>query len=439
MDTPDNTFFSAISRFKSQDFAESSNQEIIMIKSLIDELEPQDVASALSAIEANNRAHLQQQQQQQQSYAMQDQLGNLAPSPVALYPYVSMYQPSNQPGQGYTSAFASGTGKDSRAPSQQPSSYGLPSSFQPRPQSSVPANFLAKSNSGGSLSQRQAMTMNELTQQLSMRYQTASKPSAPSASTVSPPTPAKKVRLSVPHVSFNNNPQVYSVESSGPQPSVDNNEDHRVRKGKQSNEASPSSPEEDTTTLPDSDNEAINGQAADGTNFSASIHGETRLNIKFFNKGVVGSIPQKFGKANCLIPDGLAGTLQMYEQRWRFEIKHEYQNETVLIRWTIQNLISQRVTSILETLQDALNREGCGRTICNNVLKKAMEDRACELEESLKEIEVSSPSRANNLRNMIKHLRPKRCTVGLLFFGLLHREIQTLMAKQMAQRMAQKQ
>ena len=166
--------------------------------------------------------------------------------------------------------------------------------------------------------------------------------------------------------------------------------------------------------------------------FPASVHGETRLNIKFLNLGSVGEVPQRFGKNNCLIPDGLEGVHQMYEQRWRFGIKHVRQaNGMVFIQWTIHNLTTGHRTCVSETMQDALNREGCGRTICNNVLKTALEARAQQIEKEAKALRAKGDvSRASNLEAQVKSLRPKRCTVGLLFFGLLHEQIQTRMRRE---------
>jgi len=161
-----------------------------------------------------------------------------------------------------------------------------------------------------------------------------------------------------------------------------------------------------------------------GGPFPSSICGETRLNIKFTSMGEPGPVPQKFGKHSCGIPDKLSGTHQMYDQRWRFEVTHLPQNgSTVLIRWTVTNLTSGTVTVVTETSQDAMVRETCGRTICNTVLKTALEIRAVELENSLA-TSMENPAKLVNVQDLIKALRPKRCTVGLLFFGLLHESVQ---------------
>jgi len=164
--------------------------------------------------------------------------------------------------------------------------------------------------------------------------------------------------------------------------------------------------------------------------FPTSIKGESRLNIKFISLGEVGDAPQRFGKNNCGIPHNLSGTHEMYDQPWKFEVYHVNQGKNiVLITWKITNLISMSVLAVTETPQDAMVRESCGRTICNMVLKTALDNRAKELEKSIHGF-YNNPTRVANARNLIKVLRPKRCTVGLLFFGLLHESVQNRFAQE---------
>ena len=113
----------------------------------------------------------------------------------------------------------------------------------------------------------------------------------------------------------------------------------------------------------------------------------------------------------------------MYDQRWKFEVTHVEEGDFTLICWKITNITSGTVTQVIETPQEAAMREHCGKTICNVVLKQAFESRVKELEESLLEL-ADNPTRLFNVQNVIKALRPKRCTVGLLFFGLLHDAVQ---------------
>ena len=180
---------------------------------------------------------------------------------------------------------------------------------------------------------------------------------------------------------------------------------------------------------------ASSGMRLRTTPFPASVHGETRLNIKFISLGEPGPIPQRFGKNGCGIPHGLSGTHQMYDQRWKFQVLHVPQGNSVVIRWVVTNLSSGTVTAVTETLQDAMVRETCGRTICNTVLKNALEIRAVELENS-PELYDENPTKSANVQNLIKVLRPKRCTVGLLFFGLLHEVVQKTLERNLADAIA---
>ena len=64
-----------------------------------------------------------------------------------------------------------------------------------------------------------------------------------------------------------------------------------------------------------------------------------------------------------------------------------------------------------------------GKTICNQVLKLALEMRARQLEEELTRVQ-NNAIRISSLQSRIKGLRPKRCIIGLLFFGLQHTIVQ---------------
>jgi len=136
--------------------------------------------------------------------------------------------------------------------------------------------------------------------------------------------------------------------------------------------------------------------------------GESRLVINFTNMGDVGVFPQYFGNSKCGIADGLTGTHIMYQQPWEFQIHHHnYFSTVVLITWKVINLLSQMTIEISETTQDVAVREGCGRTKCNAVVKWALDN-------TRKLVTLDSKPL----------LTPKQCTVGLLFFGLLHNTVQ---------------
>lgn len=345
----DQQFFSDLSQFKSQDFVESSNPEMLMLKSLIEDGEE---------IPLEARSYGQQQPQSREHYVniLQSRFAqpDAAPTHFQSLPYGSQERSLQDRHRVYQQAF--------------PNQY-----YPPQPQQH---NFPSGVYYPTYEEQRAAAGQDE-----------------PSVS---------------------------------PQGTIKRMKPTRESKAKASKrKAKAESDDDSAATTGDSDSEG------NGRHFPASIHGETRLNIKFLSTGEIGALPQKFGKNNCYIPHNLSGTHQMYDQRWQFEVSHEPQNGMVLIRWTIHNLSSGKTTSAVETVQDALNRESCGRTICNNVLKRALETRAQELEETLATSPPTNP-RASNMRATIKALRPKRCTVGLLFFGLLHEQIQTRMLEQLA-------
>jgi hypothetical protein len=163
-----------------------------------------------------------------------------------------------------------------------------------------------------------------------------------------------------------------------------------------------------------------------------ATNGESRLRIHFENMGTIGTHPQKFGKSGAFIPDGLCGTQEMYDQQWRFETHHAIEKSGVLVVWKITNLTSGSSVEMKETPKEAQLRELTGRTISNKIVKAALSQRAFELGKSLEAFKsAKSGSRnqtiINTLENNLKVLHPKLCTVGLLFFGLLHDSVQTVL------------
>jgi len=158
------------------------------------------------------------------------------------------------------------------------------------------------------------------------------------------------------------------------------------------------------------------------------LGGQKRLVIAFssFGKLSKDSPPEHFGKNDLVIPDGLCGTHTMYSQEWRFEIEHHHASDDgggVVITWRITNLSTGNQVSMTESPEQAQLRRLKGKTICNIVVKRALEQRAVELEQVLDRLKASESSNAlqcANLETMIRKLRPKQCTEGLLFFGLRH-------------------
>jgi hypothetical protein len=151
--------------------------------------------------------------------------------------------------------------------------------------------------------------------------------------------------------------------------------------------------------------------------------GENRLKITFMSLGTAGETPQHFGTKGYIIPDGLSGTHQVYHQRWRFDIRHEKVDDTVVVSWGVTNLASGTTCQRTETPREARVRETSGHTICNQLLRQALKSRAAELELMLSSLR-DNPTKFSNTESLIKALRPKSCILGLLFFGLLHDTVQ---------------
>ena len=157
----------------------------------------------------------------------------------------------------------------------------------------------------------------------------------------------------------------------------------------------------------------------------AVLQGEHRLIITFEDYGAMGAHPQTLGRdSNIFIPDGLSGYHTVYQERWRFEVKHCLPDEQNITRvtWTIQNLNSRGISSRTETKDEARTRVTKGRTIANQVFREAMDKRANELEQ-WSQLE-SNETRKAHLLSLVRNLRPKRFTSGPLVFGLQHQFVQ---------------
>lgn len=156
---------------------------------------------------------------------------------------------------------------------------------------------------------------------------------------------------------------------------------------------------------------------------TSSNSGESRLRVSFSNYGQIGEEVQRFGKSGYIIPDGLSGLHEIYDQPWMFKVTHNRsESGQVLITYTITNCQSGTVTSLTETPKQAVVRELSGRTICNRVVKMALILRAEELTVTLNF--TTDANQRQTLQASINALRPRLCTVGLLFFGLLHESVQ---------------
>jgi hypothetical protein len=153
------------------------------------------------------------------------------------------------------------------------------------------------------------------------------------------------------------------------------------------------------------------------------LGGERRLSIAFTSYGEPTHPAQTFGKYGWKIPDGLAGSHTMYAQRWSYAITHGKCLGYTVLTWRITNLTSNTVVTMTETPQQATMRQQKGNTICNIVLRRALDKRAEELDLVIQS-GTKNETQIANLRSLIKELQPKQCTEGLLFFGLRHECVQ---------------
>jgi hypothetical protein len=202
-----------------------------------------------------------------------------------------------------------------------------------------------------------------------------------------------------------------------------------------SSSSSTSSSEDDGGTSPTLARPVKKERIVTGTagedNSEMGLGGESRLKITFSNLGTPGNYPQVFGKSRLGVPDGLCGTYVLYSERWQSEILHETGSEFqgddgtqhVLITWKISNLTSGITQLRTETPKEAILRHKDGRTLCNKVFRKALEQRATDLEGDLKH--ETNPIRIKTMKNLIKKLRPKHFSEGPLVFGLRHESVQT--------------
>jgi len=168
-------------------------------------------------------------------------------------------------------------------------------------------------------------------------------------------------------------------------------------------------------------------------NRSSSIfNGEDRLVIDFESFGKLSDCPQKMGRREGFIPDGVCGSFSMYGEPWQFSIDHERKarigdSEVICIRWTITNKTSKISHSILETAAEARKREQRGVSLCNRVFTEAMDIRARQYEEMIEEEKQGQPPNLlhiSNLRSRALSLRPHRFAEGPLLFGLRHKCVQ---------------
>ena len=166
------------------------------------------------------------------------------------------------------------------------------------------------------------------------------------------------------------------------------------------------------------DNDLAGGQ-------QSGLGGEKRLNIDFASYGRVDpNDRQTYGKHGWCVPDGLSGSHTMYAQRWRFEVEHRKgAGGSTVVVWRVKSAADGSVVAeVCESPQQAQLRQVKGNTLCNVVLRQALDRRAEELERAA--MEETNPVRVANLKSLVRELRPRQCTEGLLFFGLRHECVQ---------------
>jgi len=194
------------------------------------------------------------------------------------------------------------------------------------------------------------------------------------------------------------------------------------------------SPHKDEVSAPKKVKKARRPESDEG-----NLNGEQRLMIVFDSFGRLTSHPQKMGRKQGFIPDGVSGTFSMYGESWGFEVKHEQVvkcddgEERVCIRWTVTNKVSGVTHSVVETPSDATKRDIRGVSLCNKVFVQAMELRAREYEvlvEKEKNSESPNMLKVSNYRSRAQCLRPQRFSEGPLLFGLRHKCVQENMSMQ---------
>jgi len=133
------------------------------------------------------------------------------------------------------------------------------------------------------------------------------------------------------------------------------------------------------------------------------------VKITFLNRGEIAMCRLRYRKT-LLIPNGLCGTHKMFRGYWKFEINYR-DLPAGSIEWSIVDLESEDRTSHLESVNEIQARESNGRTVCNRIVKKALNKRCKRLEDG------------SFLKNFYLKLCDSRITTGPSFFGLCDMEV----------------
>jgi hypothetical protein len=314
MDANDKQFLATISQFKSQDFADSNHEETLALRQIFEEMDtgaggfpPRQAPLAPPPVEQNQPAP--QSYHQPLSFSYNDPF-NMALSPIAQYPQVAQYpvqqsgshsfnrnKMSYPPSSGGAASdwFDNNSGMLKIPPRRSFSNQSYPGAPQPQHVHQQPAWPYPRYEEQAPYGQHYAYS-NSQQQHPPQPYMDAerSQGSKFAIPSVSPQSFAKRIKLP-------NGTEYIANDPVGPDPKTVALEPvPTAAKSRPKRRASRKKKESDgdsSGTTADSDNE--NGLPR----FPASIHGETRLNISFTNRGTIGMIPQKFGKNNCVIPD----------------------------------------------------------------------------------------------------------------------------------------
>lgn len=164
------------------------------------------------------------------------------------------------------------------------------------------------------------------------------------------------------------------------------------------------------------------------------LRGEQRLSIRFKSFGTHGKTVETYGKNNTfIIPSGLSGEHFAYGQPWRFEIHHGDTRDDcsgVRVIWKITNLTTMQTLERMETVEESKRRHQRGWTISNEVFREAMEKRVQDLERNIPQ--ETNPTRIASIQSLIKSLKPKKFSEGLLVFGLQHKVVQVMIRQSLS-------
>ncbi|KAH9260834.1 hypothetical protein BASA81_001301 [Batrachochytrium salamandrivorans] len=174
-----------------------------------------------------------------------------------------------------------------------------------------------------------------------------------------------------------------------------------------------------------------------GPDGDSEPNGETRLDIKFTSFGSLPANPehvQRWGRKG-VIPDGLAGRFTFYGEDWAFWTRYRELRtcsdgvERHLVEFGIRH--KHWEVSETETEKQCRDRHQKGYTICNSVFALALDQRAREYQDSIRDElqrEFPNDNHIKQCQSRVDKLVPKRVSEGPLLFGLRHKAVRDAMA-----------